>query len=263
MGGKGTVLTERTIFARHLARRTTAFVGHATDPADVAFVVWVGVPGVPAPLGDGAPVFDVDFHRGACGRGDARIALDICKVHGFVRQSVFDACLRLWTRLYCSSRDRPIEVCLKARRYGTRDVRVVTLVVPSTHPWRLWRQDVGCTTQTCRTVNIISVTRRCPRIQSVQKKYMRRNERGQKLQLVVVTYTTSVHRCRICASLDRGSNTTLNGSAIWFAVSEKSNELIGDLGSSDRRNAQKTSAAFTKIERFATCCPGQILRREG
>lgn len=58
------MLTERTIVARHLARRTTPFVGYATDPTDVALVVLVIVPRVPTPLGDGAPVFDVDFHRG-------------------------------------------------------------------------------------------------------------------------------------------------------------------------------------------------------
>lgn len=55
--------TQRTVIARHLARRTTALVRYTTDPADVAFVVGVGVARVPAPLGDGAPVFDVDFHR--------------------------------------------------------------------------------------------------------------------------------------------------------------------------------------------------------
>jgi len=55
---------QRTIIAWHLARRTTSLVGHTTDPTDVAFVVFliVVVAGVPAPLGDGAPVFDVDFH---------------------------------------------------------------------------------------------------------------------------------------------------------------------------------------------------------
>lgn len=62
------MLTEGTIVARHLARRTTAFVGYATDAADVAFIVLIGVPGVPAPLSDGAPVFDVDFHRGVAMR---------------------------------------------------------------------------------------------------------------------------------------------------------------------------------------------------
>ena len=48
-----------------------------------------------------------------------------------------------------------------------------------------------------------------------------------------------------------------------FTVSEKPNKSIGDLGSSDRRNAQRTSAAFMKMEWFATCCPGQILCNAG
>lgn len=58
--------TEWTIVAGHFAGRTAALVGHATYPADVAFavvgVVLVGA-GVPAPLGDGVPAFDDDFHR--------------------------------------------------------------------------------------------------------------------------------------------------------------------------------------------------------
>ena len=54
--------TEGTVITRHLTRRTTPFIGYATDPTDVAFVVLVVVPGIPVPLGDGAPVFDVDFH---------------------------------------------------------------------------------------------------------------------------------------------------------------------------------------------------------
>lgn len=64
--------TQWTIIARHLARRTTALVGDTTDSTDVAFVVWIGVAGVPAPLGDGAPVFDVDFH---CDEEDACITI--------------------------------------------------------------------------------------------------------------------------------------------------------------------------------------------
>jgi len=78
---------------------------------------------------------------------------------------------------------------------------------------------------------------------------------------MAVTYTSSVHRCRICVSLDRGSNISRNGSAIWFTVSEKPNESIGALGSSDRRNAQRMSATPMKIERFAMFWPGQALRR--
>jgi hypothetical protein len=58
-------LTQRTIIPRHLTRRTTPLKWDATDPTDVAFVVLVviAVACVPAPLGNGAPVFDVDFHR--------------------------------------------------------------------------------------------------------------------------------------------------------------------------------------------------------
>lgn len=58
-------LTQRTVIPGHLARWTTPLVWDATDPTDVAFVVLVmsGVACVPAPLGDGAPMFDVHFHR--------------------------------------------------------------------------------------------------------------------------------------------------------------------------------------------------------
>jgi hypothetical protein len=60
-----TKLTQRTVVPGHLTRWTTPLVWDATDPTDVAFVVLVvsGVACVPAPLGDGAPMFDVHFHR--------------------------------------------------------------------------------------------------------------------------------------------------------------------------------------------------------
>ena len=72
-----------------------------------------------------------------------------------------------------------------------------------------------------------------------------------------------VHNCRIRDALDRGSNTTRNGSAIWFTVSENPSGLMGASGSSDRRNAQRMSATLMKIERFAMCCAGHILCGEG
>lgn len=78
---------------------------------------------------------------------------------------------------------------------------------------------------------------------------------------VAITHTTSVHKCRICESLDRGLTISRNGSGIWFTVSEKPNESMGALGSSDRRNAQRMSATPIKIERFAMYWPGQALRK--
>ena len=60
--------TQRTVVPGHLARRTAPLVRHATDPAHIALVIGVVVPRVPAPLRDGAPVFDVDFHRGLAAR---------------------------------------------------------------------------------------------------------------------------------------------------------------------------------------------------
>jgi len=56
---------ERTVIPRHLTRRATALIRHSAYPADVALAVLLGLrgAGVPAPVRDGVPVFNVDLHQ--------------------------------------------------------------------------------------------------------------------------------------------------------------------------------------------------------
>lgn len=72
--------------------------------------------------------------------------------------------------------------------------------------------------------------------------------------------TDTVHNFLISVPGNRVSNTNSKGIACIFAVSENANESIGAAGFSDRRNAHKTYAVLMKMDLFATCSPGQILR---
>ena len=56
--------TQWAIIPRHLTRWAAALVRHPTDPTHIALVIRVVVASVPAPLGDCAPVLDVDSHQG-------------------------------------------------------------------------------------------------------------------------------------------------------------------------------------------------------
>ena len=51
-------------YPKHLTRWAAALVRHPTDPVHVALVIRVVVAGVPAPLGDCAPVLDIDSSGG-------------------------------------------------------------------------------------------------------------------------------------------------------------------------------------------------------
>lgn len=56
--------TKRTVISRHLASWAAAFVGHPAYAAYIALgVVVLVVAGVPLPLSNCMPGFDVDFHR--------------------------------------------------------------------------------------------------------------------------------------------------------------------------------------------------------
>lgn len=57
---------QRAVVSRHLAGGAAAFVGDAADAADVVLAI-VGAD-VPAPLGDGVPVFDDHLHPKIEGR---------------------------------------------------------------------------------------------------------------------------------------------------------------------------------------------------
>jgi hypothetical protein len=60
------VLTERTIIAWHLTRGAAAFVGYATYATNITFtvsLVMIRVSGVPLPLSNSVPCFDLYLHQ--------------------------------------------------------------------------------------------------------------------------------------------------------------------------------------------------------